>query len=393
MQSYPYKFRSVLYTFAHFAVDAICFFFLFGTLTFLRTFPSSGVSFVTIFLVYNLVAFGLQWIWGLVLDKKPTLPTGIIGVILVGVSFLPYAFLLTEKYPTWAMFLILIVMATGNAAFHVEGGRDSYIYSNNTETRTGVFASGGAAGVIVGMLLPGLVEVGLLITFILWILALVTVIGLRVSSRKLLAADTVTLVRPILDGNQTYQIARTDCRVQHPETLSGELSRYVVLSASIAAVLLVLQVIALPQFEVTKQILEDGFGVLEPAVIVLMVLLVLSRLVGGFISAKGEKVVAGMFIFAAIASACYFFLGTVLPGLALGLLTGYASWQYFTMLPSRPAFAYSLQKVPLFVGSLLVMIRHALQPLFGAHMIFTLAVFLVGWVVIAILWRLRAQKA
>lgn len=126
------------YTISHFCVDFICFYFLFGTF-------SSAVqdmeTRVTGFLIYNILAFGLQIILGYLKDKRPSLPIGIVGILLLFLAlFLP------------SIWIGLGLVAIGNAMFHIEGGIDSLKYSDGKCRRSGIFVSAGALGVGLGTL-------------------------------------------------------------------------------------------------------------------------------------------------------------------------------------------------------------------------------------------------
>lgn len=133
-----YKPASVLtYTFSHFCVDFACFFMLFYSL-FRQDY---AICVVTIgFLLYNVIAFGLQPIIGYICDIKKHIPAGLIGCLTV------LAGILLIELP-WAS---LILCALGNACFHVGGGIDSLVYSNGKMFRSGLFVSSGALGVVLG---------------------------------------------------------------------------------------------------------------------------------------------------------------------------------------------------------------------------------------------------
>jgi len=126
-----------VYTFAHFAVDFACFYVLFSTL-------SAGVEnlqqLAFWFLAYNTVAFGLQFIIGYICDMKRYVPSGLIGVIItiVGLAF------------AQQIYLSVVVIALGNAFFHVGGGIDSLVNAKGKMSRSGVFVSSGSWGVVLG---------------------------------------------------------------------------------------------------------------------------------------------------------------------------------------------------------------------------------------------------
>ena len=128
-----------IYTFAHFAVDFACFFVLFSTV-------SAGVGSLqqlTIwFLTYNIIAFGLQFIVGYVCDIRRSFPAGVIGVIITmcGLVF------------ARQIYIALVLVALGNAFFHVGGGIDSLVNAGGKMKRSGIFVSSGSWGVALGTL-------------------------------------------------------------------------------------------------------------------------------------------------------------------------------------------------------------------------------------------------
>jgi FSR family fosmidomycin resistance protein-like MFS transporter len=128
------------YTLSHFCVDFTCFFILFHGL-FHSTDDLAVIA--TGFLLYNVIAFGLQPLIGFLCDGHPGIPIGLAGCILV----LAGLFLLS--FPVAA----LIVCAVGNACFHIGGGIDSLRFAAGRMTRSGIFVSTGALGVAFGTLI------------------------------------------------------------------------------------------------------------------------------------------------------------------------------------------------------------------------------------------------
>ena len=141
------------YSFSHFCVDFACFWLLFGRVM-TAGLPLETVSLM--FLVYNIVAFGLQAPLGHLCDICPRIPAGIIGCVGVAAGLLMSSML-------WPA---LLFAALGNAVFHVGGGIDSL--SGGRMWRSGVFVSTGAMGVALGTLagkanLPLVLPLGLLL--------------------------------------------------------------------------------------------------------------------------------------------------------------------------------------------------------------------------------------
>lgn len=128
------------YTFSHFCVDFACFFFLFSWYYGKAISPEKGTIWM---LIYNIIAFGLQPLLGYLLDNKNGIPLDLIGLILLIIgSLLPEVFVVA-----------ILLMALGNACFHVAGGVACLKMSKGRIFDSGVFVSSGALGVGLGTLL------------------------------------------------------------------------------------------------------------------------------------------------------------------------------------------------------------------------------------------------
>ncbi len=163
--------RLTIWTTAHFAVDFGCFLVLFGALKpacmgtgaiAIQAAASSpaavdGLKTLTIgFLIYNMIAFGLQAVIGQLTDERTAWrqKTGRGGILLVAVSLLPA--LASIGFGTmWLAWTAMIMAALGNAAFHVGAGRDVLVHSGGRMTDNGIFVSSGALGVGLGTMLGG----------------------------------------------------------------------------------------------------------------------------------------------------------------------------------------------------------------------------------------------
>ena len=97
--------RLTIWTAAHFAVDFGCFLVLFGALK--SAYADGGTAelqTVTIgFLIYNVLAFGLQAAIGQLADERPAWRrrTGRGGILLVAVSLLPALIAIGRGLPGW----------------------------------------------------------------------------------------------------------------------------------------------------------------------------------------------------------------------------------------------------------------------------------------------------
>jgi FSR family fosmidomycin resistance protein-like MFS transporter len=125
------------WTFSHFCVDFACFWFLFAR-AMTAELPLQTAAFV--FLAYNILAFGLQPAIGYLIDAHPKIPAGLIGCGAVAAGVMTSTLLIPA----------LLLLAVGNAFFHIGGGIDSL--SGGGMTRSGVFVSTGALGVALGTL-------------------------------------------------------------------------------------------------------------------------------------------------------------------------------------------------------------------------------------------------
>jgi FSR family fosmidomycin resistance protein-like MFS transporter len=131
----------LIYSTAHFVVDACCAATVFATVA-----PSelSAGRIAALFLVYNSLAFGLESPFGLVVDalQKPRL-AAILGCLLCA-----SAFLLTSMPAVTA-----IVAGIGNALFHVGGGSICLQATPQRATGPGFFVAPGSAGLLFGSVL------------------------------------------------------------------------------------------------------------------------------------------------------------------------------------------------------------------------------------------------
>lgn len=128
----------VIYSLAHFSVDFCCFFILFSGIADKTSLEVTALG----FLIYNIIAFGLQVLIGTICDKNPKLPSGFIGCVLVLLG------VVTIKW----YWLALIIGALGNAFFHIGGGIDVLKNGEGKMTPNGIFVSTGALGVSLGTL-------------------------------------------------------------------------------------------------------------------------------------------------------------------------------------------------------------------------------------------------
>ncbi|NLL65588.1 MAG: MFS transporter, partial [Clostridiaceae bacterium] len=337
----------IFFTICHFLVDTLCYFYMFGTvLPALRLFERYNLIIPSLIL-YNLFAFALQFGWGILADRFIKFPVGLFGVVLLGFGFLPFVLpLLMTRIGI--LFAILIVMGIGNAAFHVEGGRDSFVRSRGNELRTGVFAAGGAAGVIVGTAVAKFRIVGLIL-LALWVLAIPTLAWLKFEAKR-------------------SQFWQTGPKYKMFTNISSQKwTRKCVIAAS---VFIVLQTMSLPTMSSMKRqvSLIGSSTYLSILVLSLGLVLVLSRPFGGWLTSQ----LSGLpFLFAGgVVSIISLLLPwnmpwlLILQGFILAAPSAWAGYQYYLLLPHRPAFAYSLQKIPMFLAAFIVLSK---QEILGSN--------------------------
>lgn len=160
--------RLLIWTYSHFAVDFGCFYILFAGL---KTYLGGDLETLAAgFLAYNVIAFGLQSVLGLLGDERSQLAKGygFAGACLVLLGVLMVA----GGKGTRLVWADMVIAAFGNALFHVGGGVDVLRRSSGKMAGSGVFVSSGAMGVALGTLCSS----GL--TALLFILAAVLLTGL-----------------------------------------------------------------------------------------------------------------------------------------------------------------------------------------------------------------------
>lgn len=97
---------------------------------------------VALFLLYNTLAFGLQFILGAVCDRfGGCRATAVTGCVLTAVGTV------CGGYSTW---LAVVLVGVGNAAFHTGGGCDTLRHTDGM-AGSGIFVSSGALGLAIGI--------------------------------------------------------------------------------------------------------------------------------------------------------------------------------------------------------------------------------------------------
>jgi len=132
------KFPYILtYAIAHFLIDTTCA----GVLLSQYNNLININAFVLALIIYNVLAFGSQPIFGAITDKyKNPVFMAILGSLIVASS----AFMMNN------LFLSAIVAGVGNAIFHIGGGVINLRMANGRATIPGLFVAPGAIGIFIG---------------------------------------------------------------------------------------------------------------------------------------------------------------------------------------------------------------------------------------------------
>ncbi|PIR78573.1 MAG: hypothetical protein COU28_00895 [Candidatus Magasanikbacteria bacterium CG10_big_fil_rev_8_21_14_0_10_36_16] len=131
-----------IYGTTHAVVDGICATVIFSIL---KNQIVSTTSFISMVILYNALAFGLQAVFGLATDyfKSPR-ATAFFGCVLTGLSAITFLF---------SPIIAVIFAGIGNALFHVGGGSISLNLTPKKASAPGIYVAPGALGLLVGTLL------------------------------------------------------------------------------------------------------------------------------------------------------------------------------------------------------------------------------------------------
>lgn len=134
----------LVYGIMHGVVDAICAGVIF---TIFRNKIVGTQEFLELIILYNILAFGLQAILGLVVDylKSPR-AAALVGCVLTGIS--AFVFLHSP-------ILAIVFAGIGNALFHIGGGSVSLNLTPGKASAPGIFVAPGAIGLLLGTMLGG----------------------------------------------------------------------------------------------------------------------------------------------------------------------------------------------------------------------------------------------
>lgn len=131
-----------VYGTTHAIIDAICAAVIFSIL---KNKIIGTQEFFSLVIIYNILAFGLQASFGLIVDyfKSPR-AAALVGCVFTGVSAFIFLY-----FPITA----IIFAGLGNALFHIGGGSISLNLTPKKATAPGIYVAPGALGLLVGILL------------------------------------------------------------------------------------------------------------------------------------------------------------------------------------------------------------------------------------------------
>ena len=130
----------IIYFYIHFVVEVVCFFYL------SRVTNNSIIVWLIPF-IYDGLAFVPQSVIGYISDRYPKINVGLIGIILLVISYLLFGLTKINVYIT------LLVLCLGNAFLHIAGAESTLKTSSGRLSPSAIFVAGGSFGVISGRLL------------------------------------------------------------------------------------------------------------------------------------------------------------------------------------------------------------------------------------------------
>lgn len=336
------KNRLAGWTIAHFAVDFSCVYIMYrgvGTIYLALDWTGWMMRGTFAFLLYNILAFGLQSVFGALADRFPKLQK-IIGIEGVDLMLIPLILIWIWRTEVicWVAFIMAAIL---NACFHVGGGIDVLKNSEGRITSSGIFVSSGALGVVSGMVL-GQSGQGSLLP----ILVVAVAIFMLYFTTDNWAKDLVTSAK---DGRSAMKILEPAKDYVYFDLLKGQVGAGVAVACMFIAVLIrsyggfiwpfgfektgyliLLVPCASCLGKATGGILADRFGALETAVVSLMLSAVL------FFAGNGSWVIMGFAVM---------FFNMAMPITLTGLVAA---------MPEDPGFAFGLSTLALLMGYLML---------------------------------------
>lgn len=305
-----------IFTLSHLAVDFACFNILFALL--LPALPEGDGG--TLFLLYNLLAFGLQAPIGAFVDSRPHLRApgpclgGAVTALGLAAAYLGRALVPGPALPVLGM----VISALGNAVFHVCAGSIVLMESGGSLSPAGLFNCAGALGVGFG-----------------------TYFGTSFPGVSVLAALGAIVIASIALWTLRRDAPREVKSATDAEPLSGW---------ALALLCAAMVLHGLGGSWMPEPPLAGAMTLLPP------VMICLGRLSGGVLGDLAGRRSAVLMM---AVSAPLLLLSGAAPGLALGgtllFWTGVPLFQLTALaaLPDSPGFAFGLTKLCLLAGAVL----------------------------------------
>lgn len=165
----------------HFLVDGLC-----CCCLFLASGSAEWGNVVTIFMIYNLLAFATQPFSGILADKlRKKHWIQLVSILLLMLAIITATISQTSGNNAWFV-STAVFLGLGNSLFHVWGGKQTAITTGCDIRALGVFVSTGALGLSVGFMLCSWVTA---YSFIIMI-ALISLAYLSIDNENVVTVDT-----------------------------------------------------------------------------------------------------------------------------------------------------------------------------------------------------------
>lgn len=128
----------ILYFFIHLIIEITSFYII-------TTYTNSNMVWM-LALIYDLLAFVPQGLFGYLKDRGVRLNFSLVGLVLSTIALILLYFKINPV-------IVILVISTGNALIHVEGAEETLKSSKGKMTPVALFVSGGSFGLITGKLL------------------------------------------------------------------------------------------------------------------------------------------------------------------------------------------------------------------------------------------------
>ena len=135
----------------HFLVDGLC-----ACCLYLVVWPSTTLDILTLFIIYNVLAFLTQPLTGLLVDTMKHKHWALFGTMLLFTLAVLLSIVLTASpstlnSPPSTIYLLPILLGIGNSLFHVWGGQLVAVRTGNDIRALGIYVATGALGLAVGV--------------------------------------------------------------------------------------------------------------------------------------------------------------------------------------------------------------------------------------------------